>query len=67
MHASGRYNLADSDWVAGKSYAVGDRVVHNQSTYICKETNSDNKWTNGNWEQLPSGEELLFVIGNGTT
>lgn len=71
MHAQGKYNKPDDtvypDWVASKSYAVGDKVTYGSSGFTCKTANSDatfdaNKWT----YESTNGGEIAFVIGNGT-
>lgn len=71
MHAQGKYNKPDDtvwpNWVASKSYAVGDKVTHDGYGYTCKTANSDATFTASKWiRQSTNGGEVAFVIGNGT-
>ena len=71
MHAQGKYNKPDDavwpDWVASKSYAVGDKVTYQDNGYTCKTANSDATFTSIRWKKESSnGAEIAFVIGNGT-
>lgn len=53
MHAQGKYNKPDDaafpDWVASKSYAVGDKVTYGGGGYTCKTANSDATFTFSKW------------------
>ncbi len=75
----GKYNAEDSyanwpTWVAGTSYAVGDRVKRNlnvQNTptdvgYHCKVANSDETFTNSHWELDGYHMNFVEIVGNGT-
>ena len=75
----GKYNAEDSyanwpTWVAGTSYAVGDRVKRNlnvQNTptdvgYHCKVVNSDTVFTNSHWELDGYHMNFVEIVGNGT-
>ena len=42
------------DWVANKSYAVEDIVLHDDKLYICKTVNNDATFTLANWKCLTS-------------
>ncbi len=71
MHAQGKYNKLDDtvypDWVASKSYVVGDKVTYNGNGYTCKTANSDATFTFSKWTyESNNGGEVAFVIGNGT-
>jgi hypothetical protein len=71
MHAQGKFNKPDDatypDWVASKSYAVGDKVSYQGDGYTCKTANSDATFTYSKWTQESgNGGEIAFVIGNGT-
>ena len=72
MHAQGKFNKPDDavypDWVASKSYAVGDKVSYQGMGYTCKKANSDATFTSNNWTpESTNGGEIAFVIGNGST
>ena len=72
MHAQGKWNKPDDtvypDWVARKSYAVGDKVTYGGYDYTCKTANSDATFTSSKWTKgSRSIGEIAFVIGNGTT
>ena len=75
----GKYNAEDSydnwpTWVAGTSYAVGDRVKRNlnvQNTptdvgYHCKVANSDEIFTSSHWELDGYHMNFVEIVGNGT-
>ena len=75
MHASGIYNVESDSyptWVAGTSYAVGDRVIYNysNSSYSCEciTANSDSEfdWNKWNYYIYVTGTKA-FVVGNGTS
>lgn len=71
----GCYNIADNlnnwtEWVAGTSYNVGDRVKFRYSTdenytgYICKTANSDSYFNSSKWDSF--GMNYVEIVGNGT-
>lgn len=75
----GKYNAEDSyanwpTWVAGTSYAIGDRVKRNlnvQNTptdvgYHCKVANSDATFTSSHWELDGYHMNFVEIVGNGT-
>ncbi len=74
----GKYNAEDSydnwpTWVAGTSYAIGDRVKRNlnvQNTptdvgYHCKIANSDEIFTSSHWELDGYHMNFVEIVGNG--
>jgi hypothetical protein len=69
-HVSGNYNVASvpyTAWTAGTSYVVGDKVFQYGTGFECIVDNTDTRWTEEHWKELPSSVDNIFIVGNGTS
>lgn len=68
VHASGQYNKSTRypTWVAGTTYAIGNKVTYSGMGFSCKTANSDESFNQSHWNTLPYNSDILFVVGMGT-